>query len=102
MAQAVPAWSPCVRLLLGLVDLHVAAVVPCYRERHAIHPPYTPLPPYRTPLLCKLRILAKGRCWRRSISNACLFSLLKTAPRVSEEACVNEVRILSVRLYPPV
>lgn len=45
MAQAVPTWPPCERFLLGLVDLHVAAVVPRYWERPTSLTPFFTTPP---------------------------------------------------------
>lgn len=84
MAQAVPAWSPCVWLLLGLVDLHVAAVVPCYRE--ACHTLRTTPPPYLvTPhsesckrvSLTKVNVECCPRNWKQHLASL-------------KKQCVNE------------
>lgn len=40
MAQAVSAWPSCERLLLGLLDLHVDAVVSCYWDTPPPPPPF--------------------------------------------------------------
>lgn len=95
MAQAVSAWPSCERLLLGLLDLHVDAVVPCYWDTHA-----TPLyflfsspPPSES-----LRRFRDRPPWQRSYLQR-LSPLTAPISCLSDEECVRECLCMCAQIY---
>lgn len=97
MAQAVSAWPSCERLLLGLLDLHVDAVVPCYWDTHATPPPlyflFSSPPPSES-----LRRFRDRPPWQRSYLQ-CLSPLTAPISCLSDEECVRECLCMCAQIY---